>query len=134
MSGARLPLALPYLALATALAATACRTPPGRPASASTEELAFLAVAPANPEKVAPAAGDELFVASVRPILKARCAPCHEPGGKMYDRMPFDEPSVVAFFEAGIRKRLQEPTEREALESWLRSRPAPIIPLHAPGT
>ena len=37
----------------------------------------------------------DLFVSVVRPVLQEHCAPCHEPGGKMYGRLPFDNPRVI---------------------------------------
>jgi hypothetical protein len=36
------------------------------------------------------------FAAEVRPILERRCQPCHFAGGKMYERLPFDEQSTTA--------------------------------------
>lgn len=67
----------------------------------------------------AKAAGDSVFVSSVRPILLGRCAPCHEPGGKMYDRLPFDHPEVVASHREGVLRRVKDPDERAAIERWL---------------
>ena len=63
------------------------------------------------------ASGLERFNTSVRPILSARCAPCHEPGGKMYARLPFDDPSTVASHAPRMATRLSG-EERRALESW----------------
>ena len=57
------------------------------------------------------------FQASVRPILAARCTPCHEPGGKMYERMPFDNASVVASRAPRMAGRLKG-ADRRALEEW----------------
>ena len=65
---------------------------------------------------VAPAAL-AAFQASVRPILAARCTPCHEPGGKMYERMPFDNASVVASRAPRMAGRLKG-ADRRALEEW----------------
>ncbi len=60
----------------------------------------------------------DLFVSVVRPVLKAHCAPCHEPGGKMYGRLPFDDPRVLASHSAGALRRLKG-EDREAFERWL---------------
>jgi hypothetical protein len=59
----------------------------------------------------------ESFRTSVRPILSVKCAPCHEPGGKMYGRLPFDDPGTVASHAARMATRLKG-EERKALESW----------------
>lgn len=78
----------------------------------------------AAPAAEPPAPTPSLFQSSIRPILAARCAPCHEPGGKMYGRLPFDRPSVVASHADGVRRRLKG-EDRKALEVWLATLPAP---------
>ena len=65
----------------------------------------------------------DLFVASVRPILLSHCAPCHEPGGKLYDRLPFDDAGVVASHSAGVLRRINAPAEKAAIEAWLKTMP-----------
>jgi hypothetical protein len=62
----------------------------------------------------------DLFAGTVRPILKAHCAPCHEPGGRLYDRLPFDNPRVVSSRSAGILRRLKG-EDRTAFEQWLQT-------------
>jgi hypothetical protein len=66
----------------------------------------------------APTAVPDLFAGAVRPILKAHCAPCHEPGGRLYDRLPFDDARVVSSHSPGILRRLKG-EDRAALEQWL---------------
>ncbi|MEO8432479.1 MAG: hypothetical protein ABI592_13285 [Acidobacteriota bacterium] len=58
-----------------------------------------------------------LFRTSLRPILSARCAPCHEPGGRMYGRLPFDDPATVASHAARMAPRLKG-DDRRTLEAW----------------
>ena len=65
-----------------------------------------------------PSAKGDPFRSSVRPVLLARCAPCHEPGGKMYARLPFDDPKVVAENSTAMLRRLKG-DERAALERWV---------------
>ncbi len=67
---------------------------------------------------LAPTEVPDLFLTTVRPVLKSHCAPCHEPGGKMYDRLPFDNPRVLASHSAGALRRLKG-EDREAFERWL---------------
>ena len=66
--------------------------------------------------------GPDVFAASVRPVLLNRCAPCHEPGGQMYERLPFDDAGVVAAHPEGVLKRLKD-ADREAVQKWLASLP-----------
>ncbi len=68
----------------------------------------------------APAPDD--FARTVRPVLVAKCAPCHEPGGKMYGSMPFDRGETIASHREGVLKRLKG-GDREAVEKWLASLP-----------
>lgn len=62
------------------------------------------------------------FAATVRPVLLAKCAPCHEPGGKMYGSMPFDRGETIASHREGVLKRLKG-GDRRAVEKWLASLP-----------
>ena len=72
---------------------------------------------PSAPPAAASDARLESFRASVRPILSVKCAPCHEPGGKMYARLPFDDADTVASHAARMATRLKG-EDRKALESW----------------
>ena len=91
------------------------------PGTASAPVPAETAAAPAAaPAAVEP--GPDVFAASVRPVLLNRCAPCHEPGGQMYEKLPFDDPGVIAAHPEGVLKRLKD-ADREAVEKWLASLP-----------
>jgi hypothetical protein len=96
-----------------ALAACAPSPPPASNARAAAPPLLRESAPPATP--VAP----DPFVATVRPILLSHCVPCHEPGGKMYARMPFDDPKTIREHREGVLRRLKVPEERAAVESWL---------------
>ncbi len=76
----------------------------------------------ADPPPATPEANPDAFAATVRPVLAARCAPCHEPGGKMYAKLPFDRPETIAAHSAGVLRRLKG-ADREAVEKWLASLP-----------
>lgn len=65
-----------------------------------------------------PDSAPSLFERSVRPVLFHKCAPCHEPDGQMYDRLPFDNPLVVSSNAKGVSRRLKG-ADRETLERWL---------------
>jgi cytochrome c553 len=70
----------------------------------------------------APQTKDAVFKSEIRPILVAHCAPCHEPGGKMYAKLPFDDPSVLSSHEPGVKKRLKG-DDVKAFERWLAMAP-----------
>jgi hypothetical protein len=94
---------------------------------------------PADPPQLAPTRTSEVvkpagsvalasngggsFDSSVRPVLQAHCAPCHEPGGKMYERLPFDRGETIASHREGVLKRLKG-DDRATVETWLASLPA----------
>lgn len=98
------------------------RSYPERTASTAPEhpvkpaEATALVASPAPASAVPPASADP-FRAIVRPILSARCGACHDPGGKMYARLPFDDPKVVASHPEGVLRRLKG-DDREALQRW----------------
>ena len=69
----------------------------------------------------APAAGskpDDVFASTVRPILVQHCSPCHEPGGTMYAKLPFDQPETLRTHRTGALKRFSG-LEKQAIEAWL---------------
>ena len=70
-----------------------------------------------------PTPAPDLLATTVRPILTGHCAPCHEPGGVMYERLPFDHADVVASHSTGVLKRIKGPEERAAIERWLATQP-----------
>jgi cytochrome c553 len=91
-----------------------CEGEPARPGTAATPVAA-------SPSPTATPAPD-LFAASVRPMLAQKCAPCHEPGGKLYEKLPFDRPAVVAEHAPGMMKRLKG-EDRATLEQWIATLP-----------
>jgi hypothetical protein len=95
--------------------------PEPQPAAAPASAPTALPAAP--PEPPAPVPPQDLFAASVRPILEAHCSPCHFPGGKMYERLPFDKPETLASHREGALRRLKG-EDRAAFEAWLKTQPA----------
>jgi hypothetical protein len=55
----------------------------------------------------------------VRQMLSRNCCACHDPGGKMYDKLPFDNPEIVRSNGPGILHRLDLAADRTLLEKWL---------------
>lgn len=60
------------------------------------------------------------FVRDVQPLLARTCTPCHVPGGKMYDRLPFDDPKTVLSAQAGVLRRLKG-DDRDLVARWIAS-------------
>ena len=98
---------------------------PGSPPSGSGPSDPEVEVVPKDvPAAEARSPGAEAFAATVRPVLAAKCAPCHEPGGKMYGSLPFDKGETIASHREGVLKRLKG-DDRAAVEKWLASLPPP---------
>jgi hypothetical protein len=108
------PAAPPAPAVATAPMSAPPVAPPATPEPSPPPVLAPAAT---------PASEPVLFETSVKPLLARTCTPCHVPGGRMYERMPFDHPDVVLSHRDGILRRLKNPDDREVLERWLATQP-----------
>jgi hypothetical protein len=117
--GARLLAGICLLSLMGTASEPACppRAKETAPIAAKTTATVASPVAPAPTP--APTRADP-FVTTVRPVLVAHCTPCHETGGKMYDKLPFDNPKVVADHRAGVLRRLKG-DDRAVLEAWLKT-------------
>jgi hypothetical protein len=74
---------------------------------------------PPAPLAEATAAAPDRFQAEVKPLLMRRCTPCHAPGGRMYARMPFDDPATIVAHQEGILRRLKDADEHALVERWL---------------
>ena len=118
------------------LGAAACRTvadpPPPPPVPVVSTPTPLPEATPAPPPAVfaVPAASPAAtpaapvsFEASVKPLLARTCTPCHVPGGRMYERLPFDRADVVLAHKDRILRRLKNPDDRAVLERWLAGQP-----------
>ena len=59
------------------------------------------------------------FSKDIQPILQTNCTPCHFPGGKMYNKMPFDNPQTIRDHSEGIFRRIKNPEEMKKLKAFL---------------
>lgn len=64
-----------------------------------------------------PAAGS--FETDVAPIMRQRCVPCHFPGGKMYDKLPFDRAETIVKLGEKLFTRIKDEGERAAIRKFL---------------
>jgi hypothetical protein len=61
----------------------------------------------------------DTFQTRVRPILEARCQPCHFQGGKMYEQMPFDRPATISRLGEKLFTRIKDPKEQQVIREFL---------------
>jgi hypothetical protein len=59
------------------------------------------------------------FKTQIQPILQKNCTPCHFPGGKMYDKMPFDKGETIIGHKSGILKRFKKEEEVTAIKQFI---------------
>ena len=59
------------------------------------------------------------FATEIKPILEARCQPCHFQGGKMYDKLPFDKPETIKTLGTKLFTRLKNENEQSSIRAFL---------------
>lgn len=85
-----------------------------------------MAAAPPPAEPAAtPAEGPGLpgqvdFTAQILPLLQEKCSPCHFPGGRMYDRLPFDQEGTIRELGTQMLSRLRDPLDQELIRTYLK--------------
>lgn len=59
------------------------------------------------------------FKMQVQPVLQKNCSPCHFPGGKLYEKMPFDNGITIINHESGILKRIKKDDEAKLIRQFI---------------
>ena len=59
------------------------------------------------------------FATQIKPILEARCQPCHFSGGKVYSKMPFDRPETIKTLGTKLFTRIKDENERRLIRDFL---------------
>ncbi len=116
------------LATLSALMASAIlsRCASGRVKSAPAEAPAAATApskAPAAPAAPAPTPvhSDRIdFNTHILPVLQEKCSPCHFAGGRMYDRLPFDQEGTILLLGTQLFTRLREPLDQELIRAYLK--------------
>lgn len=57
----------------------------------------------------------------IEPILATHCSPCHFPGGKLYDKLPFDNPETILNHQTGVFKRIKDLKEIQLINDFIHS-------------
>ena len=63
------------------------------------------------------------FTRDVRPILEQRCQPCHFPGGRMYERLPFDRPETIRQLGPKLFTRIKDESSQATIRAFLSQSP-----------
>ena len=75
----------------------------------------------ARASKPAAASAGVSFPKDVQPVLSRRCQPCHFPKGKMYEKLPFDDPATVRRLGEQLFTRIKDEKERDLLRAFFAS-------------
>jgi hypothetical protein len=59
------------------------------------------------------------FKTQVQPLLVKNCSPCHFPGGKMYEKLPFDKGETIVNHETGVFKRIKKENEARLVKQYI---------------
>jgi hypothetical protein len=59
------------------------------------------------------------FSTQIKPILEARCQPCHFSGGKVYAQIPFDRPETVKTLGTKLFTRIKDENQRQMIRDFL---------------
>jgi hypothetical protein len=59
------------------------------------------------------------FKTQIEPFLQKKCTPYHFPGGKMYDKMPFDKSETIIALSDKIVKRIKDEPELSLLKQFI---------------
>jgi hypothetical protein len=59
------------------------------------------------------------FPTQIKPMLEAKCQPCHFSGGKVYAQMPFDRPETIRTMGTKLFTRIKDENERRLIRDFL---------------
>ena len=91
---------------------------PGRQSPASSSLVPV--VPQAQEAAAAPHSAPQVdFASQVRPILEARCQPCHFAGGKMYEQLPFDRQETIHQLGERLFTRISDAQEQSIIRAFL---------------
>ena len=63
------------------------------------------------------------FDTQLKPIFQSKCMPCHFNGGKVYDRLPFDNPTTIRKLGTRLFTRIKDEHDRKLIEDFLTQAP-----------
>lgn len=58
------------------------------------------------------------FKGHLQPILRAKCQPCHFAGGKMYAKLPFDDPATVRSLGVKLFTRIKDANQQALFRAF----------------
>jgi hypothetical protein len=96
---------------------TPARPPAQKSAANAQESSVVLKNAQTDSQQV------DFFNTNVRPILAAKCQPCHFEGGKVYAQLPFDSPKTIRKLGTRLFSRIKDENEQALIRTFLAQAP-----------
>ena len=59
------------------------------------------------------------FETDIQPIFKAKCQNCHFPGGRMYDKLPFDKEETIRKLGTKLFTRIRDEQDQKLIKQFL---------------
>lgn len=100
-----------------ALAACSSNPPAIPPVREAKSKLIAATVAPSPAEPDSPRV--DYFNANVLPLLEKQCQPCHFKGGKVFAKLPFDEPKTIRLLGTKLFTRIHDEKEQAVIRTFL---------------
>jgi len=110
-----MPIAVLIFALAVVVTCYGCGHMNAGTKAASTTSTAAEGPGPGS----ATASAKVDFSTQIKPLLEAKCQPCHFSGGKVYDKMPFDRPETIKTLGTKLFTRIKAENERRLIRDFL---------------
>src|SRR5205807_8456067 len=59
------------------------------------------------------------FEKEIKPIFQSRCVPCHFQGGKVYDKLPFNQPETITRLGTKLFTRIKDEKEQRLIREFI---------------
>ena len=60
------------------------------------------------------------FEKEIKPIFQSRCMPCHFQGGKVYEKLPFDQPATIFKLGEKLFTRIKDQKKQRIICEFLK--------------
>ena len=54
----------------------------------------------------------------LQPVFQKNCSPCHFPGGKLYEKLPFDNGATIIDHLTGVLKRIKNEDDSKLIKQY----------------
>jgi hypothetical protein len=58
------------------------------------------------------------YKTQLQPVFQKNCSPCHFPGGKLYEKLPFDNGATIIDHLAGVLRRIKNEEDIKLIKQY----------------